>query len=92
MTEFEDKMQETYKNTNAELLAMLHKDRIISLIEKIALIICILIISICWMVTSYKTTDRWLDYESQFETITLESEDGNANYIGEDGNITNGNN
>jgi len=91
MTEFEEKMQETYKNTNAELINMLKKDRMLSLYVQIALICCILIMAICFMACSYKTTDRWLEYESQFETITVDSEDGNANYIGESGDITNGN-
>ena len=35
----------------------------------------------------------WIWYESQFEdvmTVTQETPDGNNNYVGRDGNITNG--
>lgn len=39
------------------------------------------------------TNIAWISYESQFEdsvTVTQDTSDGNNNYIGHDGSITNG--
>lgn len=90
MTEYEEKMQEVYRNTNTELIEILKKERKTSLYTQIALIICVLLVAICTMICFCNINKQWLDYESQFETISVDTEDGNANYIGESGDILNG--
>lgn len=90
MTEYEEKMQEVYRNTNKELIEILKKERKTSLYTQIALIICVFLVAICTMICFCSINKQWLDYESQFETISVDTEDGNANYIGESGGIVNG--
>ena len=46
MTEYEEKMQEVYRNTNKELIEILKKERRTSLYTQIALIICVLLVPI----------------------------------------------
>ena len=90
MTEYEEKMQEVYRNTNKELIEILKKERKTSLYTQIALIICVLLVSICTMICFSSVNKQWLDYESQFDTISVDTEDGDASYIGESGDILNG--
>ena len=51
-----------------------------------------LIIIIILIVALVGTNIAWILYESQYETETyqVQSDDGNANYIGNDGDIHNG--
>ena len=90
MTEYEEKMQEVYRNTNKELIEILKEERKTSLYTQIALIVCVLLMSICTMICFSNVNNQWLEYESQFETISVDTTDGNANYIGESGCIRNG--
>lgn len=90
MTDYEEKIQEIYKDTNRELIEILKKERRTSLYIQFALIICTLFIALGTMVSSCIINNQWLDYESQFETISVDTEEGNANYIGESGRIKNG--
>lgn len=90
MTEYEEKMQEVYRNTNTELIEILKKERKTSLFVQFALIFCVLSIALGTMICVSDITRQWLKYESQFETISVDTEDGNASYIGESGDILNG--
>lgn len=90
MTDYEEKIQEIYKDTNRELIEILKKERRTSLYVQFALIICTLFIALGTMVSSCIINKQWLAYESQFVTISVDTEDGNANYIGESGDILNG--
>ena len=63
--------------------------------EKLTQIIKRLIIIIIVLVVAFTTSNvLWLLYESQFDTemCDIQNEDGTANYIGRDGDITNGEN
>lgn len=64
----------------------IHNQKIITTLI-VALIVTIVLL--------FATNIAWLTYESQFdyadEEVTLEAQDnGNANYIGQDGDISNG--
>lgn len=51
------------------------------------------ILVIILLVMLFGSNAGWIWYESQFEdvmTVTQETPDGNNNYVGRDGNITNG--
>lgn len=54
----------------------------------IALIICFVLMFGSNAVWLY----AWMQYDYGYESVEIETEDGNANYIGNDGDITNGEN
>lgn len=54
----------------------------------IALIICFVLM----FVSNATWLWAWMQYDYGYESVELETEEGNANYIGNDGDITNGTN
>lgn len=78
----------------ANIPYIVHEDTVTHLVKVIKWLIIALCISVLLMVASNLA---WLyvfnsyDYvDGDSETITVDSEDGNANYIGNDGDINNG--
>ena len=61
-------------------------EKMLFIIKRLIVVIIILIIALIG------TNVAWILYENQFETVSsvVNSGDGNANYIGEDGDIANG--
>lgn len=78
----------------ANIPYIVHEDTVTHLVKVIKWLIVALCISVLLMAASNLA---WLyvfnsyDYvDGDSETITVDSEDGNANYIGNDGDINNG--
>lgn len=61
-------------------------ERFVQTIKKLWVVIIVLIVALI------ATNIAWIIYESQFETeyYSVEADNGNANYIGRDGDIVNG--
>ena len=61
-------------------------EKMMQVIKKLILVIVILAVALIG------TNVAWIIYESQYETVVcdIKSDDGNANFIGNDGDIVNG--
>ena len=80
MTELEEKMKDIYNHTNTELTLCIKKTFNL-------LIICIMTAIILLFASNMAWLYVWNQYE--YQVVELDSESGNANYIGESGDITN---